>query len=130
MQYDLPIGGEGCGDIRLTAGSVDVQVEYEYFDASECKMVGIIMFESAIAHRFRNEMHSAGYVNGSYDTIIEVKNSHWLKELRTVEAPGTLYGVSEKTHYALFLSSNGYIEVAAESVKLLPSRQGVLSDKG
>ena len=121
----LPISGSGCGDIRILSDGVELSVEYEY-RADGADWVGAIHFSDCIAYRFHNEMHSKGYCSDGYDAIAEVKSSSWLAELIRDEPTGIRDAIGKK-HFAVFLSSNGYLEVIADAFDLPSSRKGLLS---
>lgn len=123
---ELPIPGSGCGDIRITASSIELLVEYEYLEDTGRDLIGRVKFTDLVAFRFRNEMHSAGYCDGSYDSIVEILDSEWIRELLKIEPIGIFNSVRDKRHFAIFLSNNGYIEIIASDFKLLNPRQGFL----
>ena len=121
----LPVGDDGCGFIRLLASSIELLVEFEYrHDGKD--LIGGVRFQGMNAHRFFGEMQSRGFIPGSYDTVVEVLESSWREEIIGSEPDGILSSTSDKKHFALFLSSNGYIEVIADSCELLVSREGTL----
>lgn len=125
----LPVSGAGCGSIRVTANSIELKLEYEYVSENDdINHVGQIKFYRTGAYRFRKEILSAGFIEASYDSIVEVKNSKWHKELIKKEPTDVLFSVKEKKHYALLLSNNGYLEVIAESLEVLPDKKGYLAD--
>lgn len=123
----LPISGAGCGSIRISANSVYLDLEYEFeYKDQNITHVGKIKFLSLMAFRFRDEMHGAGYVSGSYDSLVEIQGSEWVKELHKKEPDNLRISVSKLHHYAVFLSSNGYLEVIAEGIKFEKPREGML----
>ncbi len=127
---DLPIPGSGCGDIRLSADGSQLVAEYEYLsEGDDRNIVGRLSFSGVTAFRFRNEMHSLGFAEGSYDTLVEIIDSEWRRELLGIEPSGIWGSVENKKHYAVFFSSNGYLEVIAESFEELPSLEGPLESR-
>jgi hypothetical protein len=121
---DLPVPGSGCGDVCVTYRGLDVQVEYEY-RAESADRIGVLVFRRASAFRFADELHAPGFVGQSYDAVVEIDGSAWVAELRARE-PSGISGVQGKRHFAVFLSSNGYLEVVAESVSEGEPREGLL----
>jgi len=79
---------------------------------------GVLQFGDVTAFRFRDEMHSLGFANESYDCLVEVVESDWHKELCRIEPDHLLVTVKESKHFAVLLSSNGYLEVVAKSATL------------
>lgn len=121
---DLPIPGSGCGDIEIRSDGCDLSVEYTYHSKEDgCDVVGSIIFSGVAAFRFRDEMHSAGFLQGSYDSLVEIVGSDWRQELSIIE-PGGIWGsVENKKHFAVFFSSNGYLEVIADDFEELRPRK-------
>lgn len=111
---DLPISGVGCGfiDIRSNGAELRVGISDGQIPA------GTIFFDDVTAFRFRDEMHSLGYADGSYDTVVEIVDSEWVRELREIEPEQILGTVEGSRHFAVLLSSNGYLEVVAKSAQL------------
>ena len=120
---DLETTGSGCGAVRITYENLDVKVEYEYAKG----LIGQIRFRLVRAFRYRDEMRSLGYAKGSYDTVVEIAPSPWLDELRSIEPPG-LGDLEQQHHFAVMLSSNGYLEAIAAEVEFLPPVRGVLPE--
>lgn len=125
---NLPISDSGCQCIRIVTNGVTLTADYEYFSEDSGKQVGSIRFERIAAFRFRDEMRSFGFADGSYDTLVELIDSDWLHQLIEIEPPAPLLGVTQRRHFAVFFSSNGYLEVIARDFVDLGSRDGGLSE--
>lgn len=120
----LSIPESGPGDSRVTFDGSELLLEYEYRNSGR-DLIGRLLFEKVVAYRFRNEAHSRGFIPSSYDAVVEVVDSSWLEEL--VEGvPEGMIGAKGKKHFAIFLSSNGYFEVIADSVQQLSPVEGLL----
>ncbi|MCK9605334.1 MAG: hypothetical protein M0R33_02665 [Methylomonas sp.] len=115
----------GCGDIRITFDSVILLAEYEFRGEGQ-DQVGGLQFEDVIAYRFRDEMHSQGFDTSSYDSVVEVIDSDWIAGLVRDEPEG-IRGAKGKKHFAVLLSSNGYLEAVAGSCIEVEPRRGSLS---
>ena len=111
-----------CGNSRLVSDGVELSLEYEY-RADRTDWIGSIHFTNVMAYRFRNEMHSQGYCSESYNSVAEVKDSPWLAELIRNEPIG-IHDAADKKHFAVFLSSNGYLEVIADAFAISAPRKG------
>jgi hypothetical protein len=109
---DLPISGAGCGIIDIHSDGVQLIVRLSDGEID----AGTILFDEVAAFRFRGEMHSLGYADGSYDTVVEIINSIWLSELIEIEPEQIHRTVRGSHHFAILLSNNGYLEVVAKSV--------------
>ncbi len=120
----LPIDSAGCGDTRLTTDGLFVTLEFEYRNAGE-DWIGGISFGSVVAYRFRSEVYSRGYVPESYEAVAEVIDSSWIQELNGI-APTGISDVLRTRHFAIFLGSNGFFEVLAETFDMLAPRRGLL----
>ena len=108
---DLLIPTSGCGDIALAFDGTRLRVRYEIRRAGK-DQIGQVTFTSVCAFRFREEMLSAGFEKGSYDTLVRLPDSDWIVELEG-GGPGDLR-LHTTNHYAVLFSSNGYLEVAAD----------------
>ena len=124
----LPVSGAGCGSIKIIANSVELFLEYEYIsEDDENDYVGGIKFIRTDSFRFRKEMLSAGFVQGSYDAIVEIKGSKWHEWLIEIEPNNIGSSTKNKKHFAVFLTNNGYLEVIAEGFEEMRSRKGDLN---
>ncbi len=122
VQLSMP--DSDCGNSRLVSDGVELLLEYEY-RADRIDWIGSIRFTGVMAYQFRNEMHSKGFCSESYNAVAEIKDSPWLARLIRDEPTGICDGKSKK-HFAVFLNSNGYIEVIADSFTLPSPRKGLL----
>jgi hypothetical protein len=120
----LMIPGPGCGDTRFISDSYNCWIEYEYHQQGE-DFIGVIQFRGVVAYRFRNEMHSRGYLSEAYESIAIIDQSDWIRAL-DVQGPAGSTDLLGKKHFALLLTSNGYFELVADSYAILPSRVGLL----
>lgn len=121
---DLPIPQSGCGNTRLVSDGLSLSIEFEY-RAQGRDLVGCVKFDSVVAYRFRNEMHSRNYSSEAYEALIEIAESPWKEEISEI-APSGMGDASSARHYATFLSSNGYFEILAHAFCVQPSRTGRL----
>lgn len=112
--FDLGVGGAGCSDIRISTIGVSLLAEVQYLVAGRTATETVV-YSDVIAFRFRDEMHSQGFYEQAYDTVIEVFDSQWLHELAAIEPTGLLSGVAGKRHFATLFSNFGYLEVLAEN---------------
>lgn len=121
---NLPIPQSGCGNTRLSCDGLNLSIEFEYRSQGE-DIIGKICFESVIAYRFSNEMHSEGFVTEAYESVAEVLNSEWKTRLTAIAPTGVTDALSAR-HFVMFLSSNGYFEVLAASVQVDKPSFGLL----
>lgn len=126
-RIELPISVSGCGDIKIVFDGLTLVAEFEYRD-SGVDYIGSIRFNDVLAHRFRNAMHSRGLDTGSYDSLVEISESLWLQQLREM-APDGSTDIEGKKHFAVFFSSNGYLEVVAQSAECLKTREGLFCEE-
>ncbi len=122
---NLPISQSGSGNTCLIADGVNLAVEYEYKIQGK-DMIGKLVFGGIIAYRFRNEMHSQGYMSEAYESLAKIDDSSWKKELAMMEPP-SIHDLKNAQHFVLFLSSNGYFEVIAENWEARDAREGRLT---
>lgn len=128
--YRLPIEDTGhVGDIRISANGISVLFEYEYYSIESHKdLIGVIMFDWAIAMRFHDELHSKDFCGDSYLALVEIFNSRWIQDLYNKEPSGNYKSVINLHHYALFYPDSGYLEVIADKFVLLDPREGKLPE--
>ena len=112
--FDLPISQSGCGNTQFQSDGITGTLLFEYRLHGK-DSVGVIRFKGVVAYRYRDELHSVGFVSEAYESVAEVADSEWCKELQFTGK-----------HIAVFLSSNGYFEVLAESVSLAEPHEGLL----
>lgn len=110
------------GDLRMFFDGLNLLVEYEYSGSGK-HWIGGIGFNEVVAFRYRNEMHGLDFASGSLDAVVEIRNSPWLAHLVDAEPKG-IWGAVGKRHYAVFVSSNGYVEAIAASCEERDSREG------
>lgn len=119
---ELRTSGSGCGDIRMVFDGITLTVEYEF-----CSKIGnevaSVRFDGVIAHCFRDEMHSYGFPDSSYDAIVEVDSSDWIKQLASDE-PKNVRSVNEAKHFVVMLSNNGFLEIVATSFEDVGVKNG------
>jgi len=113
---DLPIGGAGCGDIQIASDGDSLTLTYQYFSGGQSHSRAL-QFDDVDAFRFHDEMRSRGFCPGSYDTVVEIRDSEWLAELIEKEPEQILGTTRGKRHFAVLLSNNGYLEVVATEVQ-------------
>jgi hypothetical protein len=118
---DLHIPRGGCGDISIEFDGQCVRAKYEIRRHGE-DQVGTITFDGVSAFRFQAERAMSKYVEGSYDALIKIAGSDW------GEQPGRSQGIqSGVRHFAVFFSSNGYLEVLANAATVGDPVAGTLS---
>ena len=124
--HDLGASGAGCGFTEIISDTVKLSVEYEYFDEdSGCaETVGEIIFDGVAAYRFHGEYYGSGRPTTGDDTIVEILDSSWISEMNSHYPDG--FPKADLHHFAVFLSNNGFLEVAAGSVSLETPRRGNL----
>ena len=109
---DLGVGPAGCGGVRISSSGVSLFVKLDYIVARTASSETIV-FTDVFAFRFRDELHSQGFCEQAYDTVVELVDSPWQKELLAIEPKGGLLTVAGKHHFAVLFSSCGYLEVIA-----------------
>lgn len=74
---------------------------------------GGLRFEKVRAYHFRAEGHcTAWHVADAYDTLVEVQDSAWVRELLAAEPAGA-WGRWAIRHFMIYVDSFGCLEVAA-----------------
>lgn len=125
---ELPISGLGCANIRVIANSVELLVQYGFNSIDDdSRQVGKILFKSLISYSFRSTMHGMSFIKYSYDSLVEIKSSDYIKWLLEIEPPMIARSAANKRHFAIFFTDNGYLEVIAKSYEVLPYEYGKIS---
>lgn len=120
--YKLPFRDTGSlGDINIESNGSDLRLRYEFGSK-----VGSLVFTRTVAFRYRNERHSGMIFDGSTCGIVTVSPSPWLEELLRSESAGDYFSVKKCQHFAIFLSSNGFLEVAGQSFAIEDETEGDL----
>lgn len=110
---DPKIAATGCGHFEIETNGVELRLTFETGTASLAE----VRFDDVIAFRFRDLMRSAGFPSESFDAIVELRDSEWVRELMRVEPPHIRRSVRDCRHFAMLLSESGYIEVVARVVE-------------
>lgn len=128
VHRELPVGGPGCGDLRIGGSLVNISVMYEYYDGvAKAESVGTVNFTYARAMRFCSEPLARGWDRQAYDTLIEIEDSPWIRELAAPEPEGGMpTTIRTAKHFAIYFSNNGYLEVVASTYSESVPRIGVL----
>lgn len=102
--------------ILRTDGS-DLLLSMEFDDDGQIRSADL-RFVKQRAFRKRAESHCAAWhVADAYDTLCEVRESDWVRELRSASTPiWRDYWVMR--HFIIYVDSFGCLEVAAESAAL------------
>jgi hypothetical protein len=102
---------------------------FDYYDENNNDKIfnSGIVFETTIAHRHSSEKVTK-FISGTYDKLVEVKDSEWLKELTDISPEWVKYWNVQ--HYAIYLDSHGLYEFIAENFKILDIKEGALERRG
>jgi hypothetical protein len=110
----LPIGGAGCDGAIFSTNATELAIAVVGAETESGRCV--IKFDNFIAFRFRNEMHSLGFLEASFDSVCRIVDSSWVAEMKKIRPAGLWY--FETQHFAVMLSNVGYLEVLAEAVQV------------
>ncbi|TXK17715.1 hypothetical protein [Homoserinibacter sp. GY 40078] len=99
--------------------TVELTYTYEYMGGLYAGGIG---FDTARAYRFRAESHCTSWHFEAYDTLVEVLDSSWVRELRDAE-PSVTGGIWTMRHFLIYLDDSGAYEVVAKDVEWLPVRR-------
>lgn len=114
-------------DAQLIHNGADLCLLFDYYD--ETKNNGNIfksgiVFEMAIAHSHFAEGYKL--IDDSYDTLIEILDSKWVKELSKSSAYQQTKHLFNLRHFAIYLDSNAQYEVIAHNFKIKDIEKGKL----
>lgn len=111
----LDTGGIGAEKVDMNHAGCACTLVCYCEDVNSRPLRIIIKFTLVTAYRFSDEMHCGGFLADSYDSILEVKNSSWLKSICANEPSGHKE-LWRKRHFAMFIRSCGYYEFIADDV--------------
>lgn len=111
IAHRLPLDSAGYDDVKITASSVELTVDFGYGPKKELNRCSIT-FSGVLAFRFHDELHS-DVPEEADGAIVEIKNSEWIEKLKAEEPPA-IRGVEGRHHFGVFLSDHGYLEVIAD----------------
>lgn len=87
-----------------------------------------IAFSRVCASRRHSERTSkVWHIQAAYDTLVEIENSSWVKELQadTADTQSRRGEKWEMHHYLIYLDSFGTFEAVAEGWEVLPEEVGL-----
>lgn len=113
--------------VSLTFSKGDAMLLFDYFDEDIDDKVfnGGLIFETSVAHRHSSEKFTK-YVSGTYDKLVEMEDSHWLKELTNISPEWAKQW--EIKHFAIYLDGYGLYEFIATGYKLIDTKEGALKE--
>lgn len=119
MKTENPIilntGGIGAVSVDMTHINCACQLICDCEDENSKPLKIMIEFSLVTAYQFTCEMYCGGFPDGSYDAILEIKDSDWLKTVCT-NAPRGHKSPWRQRHFAMFLRSCGCYEFIADDV--------------
>ncbi|HHV09436.1 MAG TPA: hypothetical protein GXX75_04035 [Clostridiales bacterium] len=124
-EFPVPSTNIAESGVVLIYPGGDAYLLFDYYDDTEDEAVlnsGII-FDSVQSHRHTSEKFIRS-LRGSYDCLIEVVNSEWLREFQEINREVSDFW--NLKHYAIFLDSNGLYEFLAGDYKIMETKAGRL----
>jgi hypothetical protein len=125
-EFPVPSTYIADGGVVLLYPGGDVQLLYDYYDEQEKNTVfhSGITFEGVQSFRHTTEKFLTS-LNGTYDHLVEMIDSKWIKELREINKE--VFDYWQLKHYAIFLDSHGLYEFVANNYKVLQTKRGGLN---
>lgn len=126
-EFPVPSNCIANGVVLIYAGG-DAIIKFDYFDENENGVIynGSIRFKSVMAHRHSTEKFT-NFIQGAYDTVIEIQNSKWAKELYKLNPEDSKYW--DIKHYAIYLDSFGLYEFIAQKFIQQNTTKGEIPEK-
>lgn len=105
-------------DPVLSTNGSDLLLSMDFDDDGKRK-VARLKFAKQRAFRKRGEIYCTGWhIKDAYDTVCEVKESDWVKELQNDAAPDKR-DTWVMRHFMIYVDSFGCLEVVCESVEAI-----------
>jgi hypothetical protein len=116
-------------DVIQTFSGSTLTLRFDYDRNGDIFHSGI-QFYNVRAYRFRSEsLCTAWHIEDAYDTLVEVKDSDWVMEVRKA-MPLDKRDLADTRHYMIFLDNTGCYEVIAEVWNAVPEQHGPLEEIG
>ena len=119
----LPTAAHGCrcGWVNQVNKGLDAVLSYRYFEKGvewECSL----LFTDVVALRFADEFHHNIELRKDFDSLVEVLDSSWMRQLNTTRKLRF-----DRVHYRVHLPDVGvYDFIAASFEERLPVESSVL----
>lgn len=121
--YELPVASTTMSDVCLDTDGGTLTLRFSFNREGVIFRSGL-QFHRVRAHRHRAELYvSAEQIEVAYDVLVELANSPWIEELRSV-APADQRDSWILRHYLIVFDSSGCFEVVADSWDVLPEEPG------
>lgn len=113
-----------CSEVKLSYPKGGLILRYDY-DRDGLIYKSGLKFKKAIAHRHHYDVCcTIWHIRDVYDTLVEVKESSWLKELKDI-ATENKRDISDMHHYMIYFDDAGCYEIIASSWEILPEEEGL-----
>lgn len=100
-----------------------LSLSFEFEDDDDVRFASGIDFDGVRAFRKRAEsLCSAWHIEDAYDTVVEVYESEWVKELRATARP-EWRDCFPMRHFLVYLDSFGALEVVGAGAVIVPARR-------
>jgi hypothetical protein len=113
--------------VLMTYEGANVVLKFDYFDEEDNDKTynGSVTFNYVVAFRHSDEKFTKPeYIRSSYDTLIEVRDSNWIKELMDLNREYT--NQRNLRHFAIYLDSYGLYEFIAVRYDFIEKQEGTL----
>lgn len=115
------------GGVKLYFAGGDATLKFDYYDEEKNDNIfnGGVLFEAAISHRHSSEKFTK-FISEAYDTLIEINDSTWVQELKSLSPEWAEYW--KIRHYAIYLDSYGLYEFIARDFNVLKINEGAMKE--
>ena len=122
-EFPVPSTCIADGGVNLIYPGGDALLLFDYYgeEKNDAVFNSGIMFDAVQAHRHTTEKFIKSLL-GAYDSLVEITDSEWVKELREINNEIADYWNIK--HYAIFLDSNGLFEFIARDYRILETKEG------
>jgi hypothetical protein len=115
---DLPFPSTGVQeDPVLSTNGADLLLLFVFDDYGEARPKQLRFTKQRAFRKLAESYCTVSLVTDTYDTVCEVEESGWVRELRAVAAPRLLDKWILR-HFIIYVDSFGCLEVVAEAVVL------------
>ena len=115
--------------VQLLYPGANAILLFDYYNENNTDTViynSSIKFEMVRAFKH----HSEGFkvINEAYDNLIEIMDSEWVNQLKTINRHWNMHKLYKLRHFAIYLDSNGLFEFVANDFKVCKKNVGKLEE--
>lgn len=119
IKYELPIFSSSLEkDPIIRSKDMDMEIELLGTDSEDRRRTIIIKFTSVLCNKFTSARFTVRLYD-SYDRVVELMDSEWLEELKSINEGDFNYW--KPKHYIIYLEEIGMFQFIAQGYEVIDS---------